>query len=588
MLSVKNIKIQYPDQLLIKQERLRFYPGYLSLISGESGCGKTSLLYVLGQLNEHHFADLYYQNQPIKTKNEIELYRKNVVGYVFQDKNLHEDLTIFQNLNLFAMIANHQLTLDDALDLLERVDLKLEVNRLVSTLSGGEKQRVAIACALAKQPAILIADEPTSSLDEKNKLNIVNILKNIAHDKNIIVIVASHDRCFLEHSDLIYKIKNQHIEINNEKEIQSNENQPLPLTKLPKNFFKIVLKYKSKSYFKSINFILWLCFLLICLGSLALSTNQNIINSFVDKIESLKVSDIYITNLTKQEDLEFIKTIQGVKSVDPYYEIGNVTLNHSNDLTVLLHTYYPKDLRIQGLTEINQSVYLSSDLKEENLELVEFEILGKMYSFNIGGYYHQAYKDIYKPLSPVVYLPVEFFKQFNIPTTSYIIETIDSSNIDQIIDKITIINPDIQMSSQYSDTQKLLSLQQNMKIYIQIGVFVLTLIVTLSVALSQILEINSRLYEICIFQANGLQKKSLFKLEFYRLMFLWLIGNVFIDILGTVILMICKQLFFSKLIVFNPMFYLTVAVLTCISMIIPAMFSLYQVSKVSAEKMLRS
>ena len=164
MINLKEINIHYKDKIILKNSEFKAYRKEVTVITGESGSGKTSLLYLLGLISKQKCIYLY-DDKRINNQNEQEEanIRKQKIGYLFQDKSLHSHLSIKENLELFARLANISYNDELALSILKEVDLSIDLNKNVQLLSGGQKQRLAIACLLIKNPDILICDEPTSN-----------------------------------------------------------------------------------------------------------------------------------------------------------------------------------------------------------------------------------------------------------------------------------------------------------------------------------------------------------------------------------------------------------------------------------------
>lgn len=217
MIELKHLHIAY-DRLLLHQDSIKFYPGQISLIAGESGIGKTSLLYRIALISSNMDYEMYLDGVAIhklkeKKRSDIRRYR---IGFVLQEKDIIEHLDVYENLCYYALMANRNLEEADVKEILHRVSLNVPVHQDVMTLSLGERQRLAIACALAKDPDILILDEPTASLDHKNEDIIFQILDYLAHVEKKMVIIASHSEKAVMISDWVYHFEHQKIQITKE------------------------------------------------------------------------------------------------------------------------------------------------------------------------------------------------------------------------------------------------------------------------------------------------------------------------------------------------------------------------------------
>lgn len=214
MITLKKLKIEY-DRLLLEDTNLIFYRGQVSLISGKSGIGKTSLLYRIGLASTHLDYEMEIDDIQVHTLNEKQIsdIRRYQIGFVLQEKDILEHLDVFGNLSYYALMVGKSLTKQDAKSLLEQVSLHVPFTQDVMTLSLGERQRLAIACSLVKDPDIMIMDEPTASLDQQNENLIFQILTNLAHDQNKYVIIASHSLKAMEVADWIYTFQDTQIQI---------------------------------------------------------------------------------------------------------------------------------------------------------------------------------------------------------------------------------------------------------------------------------------------------------------------------------------------------------------------------------------
>jgi len=163
----------------------------LVFIVGKSGCGKSTLLNIFGGLDSPTSGEISFCGRIIDLKNskEADEYRQNHIGFVFQSYNLLENETALQNVNLAAELSGK--SENDSISAIERVRLRGYEKRKTGDLSGGEKQRIAIARAIVKQPEIILADEPTGNLDSKNAEDIFTLLKEIS--ANRLVVVVTHD-----------------------------------------------------------------------------------------------------------------------------------------------------------------------------------------------------------------------------------------------------------------------------------------------------------------------------------------------------------------------------------------------------------
>lgn len=201
MLEIKNLSKNYVSKnkevtnALVNFNYNFPYKG-LFCILGESGCGKTTLLNLIGGIDKSDEGDIIINGLDIKDLKEKELdnYRSQKIGFIFQDNNLLDNLTLYDNVSLSLALnsikGKERTKLVD--EYLDKVGLKDKKRKLAKELSGGEKQRATIARALIKNPSILLADEPTGSLDEENSLQVMNILKELS--KRILVILVSHDK----------------------------------------------------------------------------------------------------------------------------------------------------------------------------------------------------------------------------------------------------------------------------------------------------------------------------------------------------------------------------------------------------------
>ena len=210
IIELNNISKTFDNQKkisVLKNLSFKFKKGKIYSLSGPSGSGKSTLLNLLSLIDRPSSGNIRIDNQNINY-NEIEIndkIRSNNIGIVYQEKNLLPDFTAIENVCLASLAANNNLKFaeQESLKIIQKVGLKDRINHFPSELSGGELQRIAILRAIVNKPRIILADEPTGSLDHENANQIFNLLFKL---KNIdrVIIFATHNRFFANKAD--YKI----------------------------------------------------------------------------------------------------------------------------------------------------------------------------------------------------------------------------------------------------------------------------------------------------------------------------------------------------------------------------------------------
>lgn len=185
--------------------------GELVIIVGPSGAGKSTLLNLIGGMDNATSGSLIVDGQEISKYNKKQLteYRRNEVGFVFQFYNLMPNLTAKENIELSTELKKDALNPEEVL---VQVGLKDRMNNFPSQLSGGEQQRVSIARALAKNPKIILCDEPTGALDYVTGKEILSLLSNAARKEGKTVIIVTHNSALTKMGDHLIKVKNGGIE----------------------------------------------------------------------------------------------------------------------------------------------------------------------------------------------------------------------------------------------------------------------------------------------------------------------------------------------------------------------------------------
>jgi ABC-type lipoprotein export system ATPase subunit len=192
---------------VLKNLNFKFKKGKIYSLSGPSGSGKSTLLNLLSLIDRPSSGNIKIDNRNIN-HNEIEVndkIRSSNIGIVYQEKNLLPDFTAIENVCIASLAANdnHKIAEQESLKIIQKVGLKDRANHYPSELSGGEMQRIAISRAIVNKPRIILADEPTGSLDHENANQIFNLLFKLKN-KDRVIIFATHNRFFANKAD--YKI----------------------------------------------------------------------------------------------------------------------------------------------------------------------------------------------------------------------------------------------------------------------------------------------------------------------------------------------------------------------------------------------
>ena len=219
MLELRNVSFYYEEKhKILDHVSLSFSSHGLVMIEGESGSGKSTLLSLLHHEKEVKEGDILFFHQSLKEMNEQEKmdYRLFSCGVVYQDYGLFSHLSIEENLKMFMLVVNKT---EDIPTLLKKVGLSLDPKTSVDVLSGGEKQRVAIARSMILTSPILLLDEPTSSLDDKNAFEIMDLLKELSK-KSLIIIVTHDHRMIEQYNDGHYHMENGTLTLIKKEEVE--------------------------------------------------------------------------------------------------------------------------------------------------------------------------------------------------------------------------------------------------------------------------------------------------------------------------------------------------------------------------------
>lgn len=228
-ISLKNVSKKYKSGSteIIANDNISFDldEGKLLIIVGASGAGKTTLLNIIGGMEQASSGDILIDGKNLSKLNDKDLttYRRDDVGFVFQHYNLIPNLTALENVELASELSKDSLVAEEVLD---EVGLNSRYENFPSQLSGGEQQRVAIARALAKNPKLLLCDEPTGALDYKTGKNILKLLQDASRRLGATVIIITHNSLIKPMADEVIELKDGKI-----LKAYSNEN-PRPVGEL--------------------------------------------------------------------------------------------------------------------------------------------------------------------------------------------------------------------------------------------------------------------------------------------------------------------------------------------------------------------
>ena len=348
MLTLKEIKKSYTTgeftQIALDGVSVNFRKNEFVAILGPSGSGKTTCLNVIGGLDKYDSGDLIINGKSTKEFNDTDwdAYRNNSIGFIFQSYNLINHLDIISNVEMgmtLSGVSSHEKR-KRALQSLERVGLKEHINKKPNQLSGGQMQRVAIARALANDPDIILADEPTGALDTKTSVQIMELIKDIAKDK-LVIMVTHNPELAKGYADRIIEFKDGNI-VSDSNELQEGTSESSYSLKKTSMGFLTALKL-SGTNIKTKKGRTFLTAFASSIGIIGIAVILSLSSGFNKKIEEVQYNTlsefpITITKTSQQVDIEKMHDEMS-NSVSPNKEYVNSDKVFLYDQSELIKTH---------------------------------------------------------------------------------------------------------------------------------------------------------------------------------------------------------------------------------------------------------
>lgn len=367
LLELKNINKYYKlkdneEFHVLDNINLSFNKGELVSIIGESGSGKSTLMNLIGGLDSNYSGELFVNGKDIKKlrKKELDKYRKNEVGFIFQSFNLIGHLSVLDNVTIAMTLSNvrKKERIKRAKEILTDLGLEKHINKKPNQLSGGQKQRVAIARALINYPEIIIADEPTGSLDSKTTIQVLEIMKDIAK-RGKLVIMVTHSEKVASASSRIVKIADGEIIDNKEVLKLDNSNiyeKQVDINKQKQNLniissIKLALVNMKEKLPRNIlvsigsSIGIMSVILMLSLGNGVKTYFNKTMNSYVNPlvieanmpsqedeninldVTTIQKPDVNSTKPFEESDIDTLSKIENVSSVEKGYTIISLGVN---------------------------------------------------------------------------------------------------------------------------------------------------------------------------------------------------------------------------------------------------------------------
>lgn len=369
MYIVNNIKIEYDDLIILDNTSLKFERGKFYTILGESGIGKSSLINKIGLISPFSDREEYIlDNKIIDTSNnkEVSDFIYNEIAFIFQKQNLIRDINVYENLAIILRnISSDEDTINKRIDqVLKELNIEKLKYKFPEDLSGGEEQRVAIARALVSDKSIILADEPTNSLDSKNSKIVYNLLSELAHKYNKIVIMVTHDERLLDKSDFIIRFVNKKLvfeSINNDSVINNENNDANKLTNnsgrsdISSNKNNLVLKKRKAPLPK---FFIFIIAIVVSISVLSININrlfndryENLVKNSLENgffviydnlgIKSKKVIDDFQS--IPDNIMSEVLTSNNNITIEPYIEFVSfgMTLENAKNYSEIINSFQP-------------------------------------------------------------------------------------------------------------------------------------------------------------------------------------------------------------------------------------------------------
>ena len=364
-------------QKVLDNINLEFKSGEFICILGESGSGKSSLLNLIGGLDTDYNGSINVNNRNLKYI-DLDEYRGDKLGFIFQNFNLLSSLSVLDNilLPIEKIKSSYIDKKNKAYNLLRRLNIYSIKNKKINELSGGQKQRVAIARALINEPDIILADEPTGALDEKNSLVILDILKEI-QKMGKLVIVVTHSKRVIDYSTRVVTIKDGKIDSDKKrKRVKESKNEKIKMNQFNKLY---LLKYGIRNILnnKKRNIFITLASSIGLIGIiLSLFIGSGIKNYMHELIVSKANPLMYSVEKTSDDvpyfDSDEINDIENIKHIDTVikntsYQVSSIKVSDEEYRLDYLNSFNDIELEEgndEGLV-INKSLYDKLELNDE-------------------------------------------------------------------------------------------------------------------------------------------------------------------------------------------------------------------------------
>lgn len=568
MLRMEHIHLAFQD-VLIEEGTLEVQPGCLTVIKGASGKGKSSLLYMAGLLMDEPSRVYCFDGYVVGHQdNEMASFRQQYIGYVFQDNSLISHLTLYENLKLYADMVNRTFTLEEAVHLLHSFRISRDPKSRVTTLSGGEKQRLAIACAMVKQPRLLILDEPTSALDRKNSSLLLSILKQLAQS-GMMILIASHDPHVFEAGDVIYEIENRQLIRTDSRLMAVKEQESFNWQKHPLKltfFMRYYLTYLKR------NLGLQLMMMLLCgitmailvslpdIGETFLASQQQSLDQIANReivvaSEDLNGKGYYAKDLPDldKKQLESVLQLEHIQSVYPFFESDcyEVSVNGEMIQNDFVIQPYAPDRQIVSQCQMTgkalDQLYLTSrasellGLTKLNDQTLSFSTVlpnGSTFTLQdviVSGVLQNSVQNVYTGATAIIYVPVDWLPE--LAPQSLLIYADHFQNIKAVGESLQKINPEWNVFTHYLRDESMLGMQYAFESIAPFISVILGIITVVLVALLYGRYITQRKKEICLLKVNGLSRW-----DTIRLLLIELLGQTLVVLAASLLALVMIQL----------------------------------------------